>query len=95
MQFVFKPAMIKSFLAKAVPPPTSVAVTVAKAEMWSPRVPAIGSFRAVKGVDLAPQVGGVITAILVDSGEDVKAGAPLFNLDTSVEEADLAKISRH
>jgi membrane fusion protein (multidrug efflux system) len=90
VQFVFKPAMIKSFLAKAVPPPTSVAVTVAKAEMWSPRVPAIGSFRAVKGVDLAPQVGGVITAILVDSGEDVQAGAPLFNLDTSVEEADLA-----
>ncbi|HEY1736173.1 MAG TPA: efflux RND transporter periplasmic adaptor subunit [Methylovirgula sp.] len=90
VQFVFKPAMIKGFLAKALPPPTSVAVTVAKTEMWSPRVPAIGSFRAVKGVDLAPQVGGVIKSINVDSGQDVKAGAPLFDIDTSVEEADLA-----
>jgi membrane fusion protein, multidrug efflux system len=90
VQFVFKPAMIKGFIAKAAPPPTSVAVTMAKTEEWSPRVPAIGSFRAVKGVEIAPQVGGVIKAILVDSGQDVKAGAPLFDIDTSVEEADLA-----
>jgi membrane fusion protein, multidrug efflux system len=90
VQFVFKPAMIKGFIAKAAPPPTSVAVTLAKAEQWSPRVPAIGTFRAVKGVEIAPQVGGVIKAMLVDSGEDVKVGAPLFDIDTSVEEADLA-----
>lgn len=89
VQFTFKPQLIKSFIAKAAPPPASVAVTEAKAETWSPRVPAIGSFRAVKGVDLAPQVGGVITAIQIDSGQDVQAGAPLFNIDTSVEEADL------
>jgi membrane fusion protein (multidrug efflux system) len=89
VQFVFKPAFIKTIIAKSAPPPVSVAVTVAQTETWAPRVPAIGSFRAVKGVDVAPQVGGVITAILVDSGEDIAAGAPLFNIDTSVEEADL------
>ena len=89
VQFVFKPVLIKGFIAKAMPPPATVAVAVAKVETWAPRVTAIGSFRAVKGVDLAPQVGGVITAILVDSGEDVAHGAPLFNIDTSVEEADL------
>lgn len=90
VQFIFKPEMIKGFIAKAAPPPTSVAVTLAKAETWEPRITAIGSFRAVEGVDVAPQVSGVITAILADSGQDVAAGAPLFNLDTSVEEADLA-----
>lgn len=89
VQFIFKPELIKGFIAKAMPPAASVAVTEAKAETWAPRVPAIGSFRAVKGVDLAPQVGGAITAILIDSGQDVQAGAPLFNIDTSVEEADL------
>ncbi|MGO9132699.1 MAG: efflux RND transporter periplasmic adaptor subunit [Methylovirgula sp.] len=89
VQFVFKPVLIKGFIAKAMPPPATVAVAVAKAETWAPRVAAIGSFRAVKGVDLAPQVGGVITGILVDSGEDVARGAPLFNIDTTVEEADL------
>lgn len=89
VQFVFKPAFIKQIIAKSAPPPAAVAVTTAKDETWAPRVPAIGSFRAVKGVDVAPQVGGVITAIPVDSGEDVAAGAPLFDIDTTVEEADL------
>ncbi len=90
VQFVFKPELIKGFIAKAAPPPASVAVTVAKAETWAPHVPAIGTFRAVKGVDVAPQVGGVITAIRIDSGQDVAASAPLFDIDTSVEQADLA-----
>ncbi|HTJ02822.1 MAG TPA: efflux RND transporter periplasmic adaptor subunit [Methylovirgula sp.] len=89
VQFTFKPQMLKTIIGKMAPPPASVAVTEAKTETWSPRIPAIGSFRAVKGVDLAPQVGGSITAILVESGQDVKAGAPLFNIDTTVEEADL------
>jgi membrane fusion protein (multidrug efflux system) len=90
VQFTFKPQMLKTIIGKMAPPPASVAVTEAKTEIWSPRIPAIGSFRAVKGVDLAPQVGGSITAILIDSGQDVKAGAPLFDIDTTVEEADLA-----
>ncbi len=89
VQFVFKPELIKGFIAKAAPPPASVAVIQARAETWSPRVPAIGSFRAVRGVEVAPQVGGVIKAIRIDSGQDVAAGAPLFDIDTSVEEADL------
>ncbi|HEY5226767.1 MAG TPA: efflux RND transporter periplasmic adaptor subunit [Methylovirgula sp.] len=89
VQFVFKPAMIKGFIAKAAPPPASVAVTEARADEWAHIVPAIGTVRAIQGVDVAPQVGGIITAIHADSGQDVAAGAPLFDLDTSVEEADL------
>lgn len=88
VQFVFKPVMIKGFLSKA-PPPASVAVTEARSDKWARVVSAIGSFRAVQGVDVAPQVGGVITAIHADSGQDVAAGAPLFDIDTTVEEADL------
>ena len=89
VQFVFKPELIKGFIAKAAPPPASVAVVRAHKEIWSPRISAIGTFRAVQGVDVAPQVGGVITAIRVDSGQDVQAGAPLFDIDSSVEQADL------
>ncbi|MHB8883750.1 MAG: efflux RND transporter periplasmic adaptor subunit [Methylovirgula sp.] len=89
VQFVFKPELIKGFIAKAAPPPASVAVVRARAETWAPRISAIGTFRAVQGVEVAPQLGGVITAIRADSGQDVQAGAPLFDIDTSVEQADL------
>ena len=43
-----------------------------------------------QGIAIAPQVGGVVTAIHFESGDDVKAGDLLVNLDDSVERADLA-----
>ncbi len=54
-----------------------------------PRVPAIGTFRAVQGVDVAPQVGGVVRAIQFESSQDVAKGAPLVEIDDSTEQADL------
>lgn len=89
VQLVAKPGMVKAYLATHAPPPTTVAVSEARREIWSPRVPAIGSFRAFQGIDVSPQVGGILTAIHVASGEDVAQGAPLFDIDTRVEEADL------
>ena len=46
--------------------------------------------RAYQGIAIAPQVGGVVAAIHFESGDDVEAGAPLVDIDNSVEEADLA-----
>jgi len=89
LQFVAKPGMIKAYLATHAPPPTTVAVSEVHRETWSPLLPAIGSFRAYQGIDVAPQVGGILTAIHVASGQDVAKGAALFDIDTSVEEADL------
>ena len=54
------------------------------------KLPAIGTLRAYQGIVVAPQVAGVVTAIHFESGDDVAAGAPLLNLDNSVEQADLA-----
>ena len=88
-QFVVKPGMIKSFILAAAPPPTSVAVATARSETWTPRLPAIGSLRAVQEIEIAPQIGGAIVAVRVESGQDVEKGAPLFEIDNSVEQADL------
>lgn len=88
-QFIFKPQMIKQFIAAAVRPPATVAVVEAKTEIWEPRLAAIGSFRAIEGVDVAPQLGGIIQGIYVDSGQDVAKNTPLFEIDNSVEQADL------
>eukprot|EP01037_Dinobryon_pediforme_P029497 gene29497-33153_t len=88
-QFLVKPEMIKGFIAKAAPPPTTVAVAEAKSSSWQPRVPAIGTFRAVQGIDVAPQVGGIVKAIHVDSGQDVAKDQVLVEIDDAVEQADL------
>ncbi len=89
-QFVMKPEMIRGFITKQVPPPTTVTAEKAKAENWLSKVPAIGSFRAIQGIDVASQVGGLVRVLHVDSGQQVKAGDPLLELDDSVEQADLA-----
>ena len=88
-QFLFKPAMIRGIIAKSPQPVQTVAVAEVKQEDWVPRLPAIGTFRAVAGIDIAPEVGGVVTAIHFESGQDVGKGDPLVNIDNSVEQADL------
>ena len=57
----------------------------AKVEQWPPQLAAIGTLRAYQGIVVAPQVAGVVSAIHFESGDDVAAGAPLVDLDTSVE----------
>ncbi len=88
-QFIAKPQMIRQFIAQAPRPPATVAVTEAKGEVWTPLLPAIGSFRAVQGIDVAPQIGGALVAVKVESGQDVEKGTPLFEIDNFVEQADL------
>ena len=88
-QFFVKPEMIKGFIAKAPPPVATVAVTEAKKEEWVERIQAVGTFRAVQGIELAPQIGGVIRAFHFDSGQEVANGTLLVELDDSVEQADL------
>lgn len=87
--FVFKPEMIRGIIAKAPQPVSSVAVGEAKEEEWLPRAPAIGTFRAAQGVDVAPQAGGVIVDIAFESGQSAKQGDALVQIDDKVEQADL------
>ena len=90
-QFAIKPVMVKKFMAAAfAPKPTAVTAEAVKAEKWPPELTAIGTLRAYQGVIIAPQAAGVVTAKHFESGDDVEAGAPLINIDDSVEEADLA-----
>lgn len=88
-QFRVKPEMIKGFISAAPKPLQAVAVAEAKTESWQVRLPAIGTFRAVQGIDVSPQVGGVVRAIRFDSGQDVDKGQVLAQIDDTVEQADL------
>jgi membrane fusion protein (multidrug efflux system) len=88
-QFVVKPEMIKGFITAGGQPPVTVSTEVAKTEKWLPKLAAIGSFRAVQGVDVASEVGGIVRKINFDSGQLVTEGTVLVQLDDSVEQADL------
>jgi RND family efflux transporter MFP subunit len=89
-QFVLKPTIVKGFISAAfAPKPTAVWAQPATYEQWPPQLSAIGSLRAYQGIFIAPQVAGVISAIHFESGQDVKEGELLINIDDSVEQADL------
>src|SRR5713101_10055053 len=78
----------KDIAAKGIPPQT---VSTAKAQFteWQGEFQAVGTLRAVRGADIAPEVPGVITAIHFQSGQAVGAGAPLVQLNA---ESDLARL---
>lgn len=71
-------------LKNAAPPQT---VTVARAEFsdWQPEVGAVGSLRAVRGVDVTTEVTGLVRALRFKSGDEVKAGQVLVELNADAE----------
>lgn len=89
-QLVFKPQMIKGFLASQVPPPATITAEAARSQEWVEHLPAIGTLIASQGVDVASQVAGIVTSLGFESGQEVPEGKRLVQLDISVERADLA-----
>ena len=69
------------------PPPDAVPTIIAKEEVWTRSLAAIGSVVAVQGVTLSAEEPGKVTKINFDSGASVKQGDILVELDTAVEQA--------
>ncbi|MFO1121007.1 MAG: efflux RND transporter periplasmic adaptor subunit [Hyphomicrobiales bacterium] len=90
--FDFKPKMLATVILGAPRPPETVAAEAAKTETWQPQISAIGTLTASEGIDITPQLGGVVEQINFDSGQDVKKGQLLVKLDTKTEEADIRSI---
>jgi membrane fusion protein, multidrug efflux system len=72
------------------PPPEAVATATAGEQAWEGTLTAVGSVASAKGVTLAADAPGVVTRIAFESGESVKQGQVLVQLDTNVERAQLA-----
>lgn len=73
-------------------PQPAISVSAAKAEQmaWQSRLPAIGTLKAIQGVDLTAEVEGTVSQVLFHSGEKVTLSQPLLQLDSQVEQAILA-----
>lgn len=85
----FKAHMMNKFMAAGQVPP--VAVTTGRAEYlpWQPQLKAVGSLRAVRGVDVTSEIAGLVRTIHFKSGDEVKAGQLLVQLNA---DSDLAQL---
>ena len=68
-------------------PPVSVAVATAVEQPWQQRLPSVGTLKALQGVNLSLEIAGTVKDVQFESGQKVKAGQPLVQLDSAVESA--------
>ncbi|MGC5701691.1 efflux RND transporter periplasmic adaptor subunit [Pseudomonas sp. NFXW11] len=68
-------------------PPVSVAVATVIEQPWQQRLPAVGTLKALRGVSLSLEMAGTVKDVQFESGQKVKVGQPLIQLDSAVEQA--------
>jgi membrane fusion protein, multidrug efflux system len=75
--------------ASFAPPPEAVTSLIAKEEEWIPSLKAVGSTAAVQGVTVSTDEPGIVQKINFESGQTVKQGDLLVQLEVSQEQAQL------
>ena len=85
----FKAHMIKKYMSANMAPPVTVTTIKAEETPWQPEMKSVGSLRAVKGVDVTTEIAGQVRVVSFKSGQDVKAGDLLVQLDA---DPDVAKL---
>lgn len=71
------------------PPPAVVVVTKVKLLEWQSSLSAVGSLVAVSGVTVTNEIAGMVKAIHFNSGQNVKKGQLLVELDSETDLAEL------
>ena len=70
-------------------PPVTVSAMNAESQPWQPRIRAVGSLRAVRGVDVTSEISGLVRTLHFQSGDVVEAGRLLVQLNA---DADIAQL---
>ena len=84
-----KTFMIKHFISGAGLPPATVSTMVIASSEWQPKLTSVGNVRAFRGVELSTEVAGLVAAVPIKSGQDVKQGELLIKLNDSSDVAQL------
>lgn len=90
---IFKGRMIKQFMTSQGEPPQTVSTLIADYSEWLPKLEAVGSLRAVQGVDLSAEVAGMVERIYFQQGDSVNSGAPLLQLRANNDLARLKSLT--
>ena len=85
--------LVGHFIAQAMAhnsqPPQTVTTTVVKYSDWQPQISAVGSVRAVRGVDITTEVTGLVRSVDFRSGDDARRGQILVHLNADSDIATL------
>ena len=87
------PAVIADAVMNSPRPAETVSAEEARTDRWQPQISGIGTLTAFEGIDITPQVGGVVKEINFQSGQSVKKGTLLIKLDIATEEADMRSLT--
>lgn len=94
--YIVKMMMLQRYMENFKQPPVHVSTTKAAQTSWYSELSAVGNLIAVNGVDVTSDVSGQILTINFHSGDYVKKGDLLVQLDDSVAQqtlvSDLAKL---
>jgi membrane fusion protein (multidrug efflux system) len=70
---------------KNAAPPQTVTAAAAQSSDWQPEVSAVGSLRAVRGVDVTTEVTGLVRTLRFKSGDEAQSGQVLVELNADAE----------
>ncbi|WP_426417870.1 efflux RND transporter periplasmic adaptor subunit [Aestuariirhabdus sp. LZHN29] len=86
---LFKQQKIEEYLGNFKPAPVTVSGDLATQEQWIPYLSSVGTLLSLHGVEVASEQSGIVSKILFRSGQSVRKGDLLLQLDDSVEQANL------
>ncbi|KTC66178.1 acriflavin resistance protein (plasmid) [Legionella adelaidensis] len=86
---IFKGIMMKRYFAHFESPAVTVSSVTVKEQNWEPRLPAVGNFSAMNGVNVGSEAAGNVVQLLFDSGQFISKDELLLVIDDSVEQAKL------
>ena len=88
----FKAHMLKKSMAHMQMPPSTVTAIKAELHPWQPQLKAVGSLRAVRGVDVTSEISGLVRTLHFRSGDEVNAGQVLVQLNADADIAQLRSL---
>ncbi len=84
---------IRELIASSPKPgPQTVTAAIVSALEWQPQLASVGTLTAVHGVDISSEVAGQVRMVNFKSGQDVKAGDVLAQLNADLEIAQLSSL---
>jgi len=84
---------IRTLIASSPKPfPQTVTTIKAASQEWQPTLSAVGSVVPVRGVDVTTEIAGLVREIHFKSGQDVKKGDILVELNADSDKAQLASL---
>ena len=89
----WKVHVIRKAIAASVPVPQTVSTTTAEYSQWQPQIQAVGSLRAIHGVEVTTEVAGLVRKVNFTSGTDARPGQTLVQLNADPDVAQLQALT--